>query len=91
MTNASALSRLVVLLTAIVMGFLLLASSVNADAGPEPTVEYLVRPGDSLWSLAARHGDPEDDPRVMIHHIRRLNGITSSAISPGQVLLIPSG
>lgn len=91
MTNASALSRLVVLLTAIVVGFLLLASSVNADSGPEPAVEYVVRSGDTLWSLAARHGDPEDDPRLMIHHIRRLNGMTSSSITPGRVLLIPSG
>lgn len=52
---------------------------------PEPTpdtVEYVVRPGDSLWLIAQRYG-------TTVEAIKRLNGLTSDLISVGQVLRIP--
>lgn len=45
--------------------------------------EYTVRSGDTLWLLAQRYGTTVDA-------IQRLNGLSSSALSIGQVLKIPT-
>lgn len=48
----------------------------------------VVRPGDTLWSLAsAVAGD--DDVRVVVDRIREVNGLRSSDLTPGQVLVLP--
>lgn len=43
-----------------------------------------VRPGDSLWALAQRHG-------TSIEALRQANALTSDALVPGMVLTLPSG
>lgn len=51
-------------------------------------VEYVVQPGDSLWSIAVGVGDGRD-PRVVVDAIERSNGLSGPSIVPGQVLRIP--
>lgn len=51
-------------------------------------VETTVQPGESLWSVASRIA-PDNDPREVVAQIRRLNGLTSSQLQPGQQLLLP--
>jgi len=50
---------------------------------------YVVRPGDTLWSIAARLRD--GDPRPLVDAIQRANGVDPGALVPGQALLIPAG
>jgi LysM repeat protein len=68
-----------------------LASSASRAAQPgdppEPEVA-VVLPGDTLWSVAARHA-PSDDPYGMIEEIRRLNDLSGHTIQPGQELILP--
>jgi hypothetical protein len=55
------------------------------EAGPsaaEP-VGYRVHRGDSLWSIARRHG-------VTVADIKSANNLSSSRIAPGQILSIPA-
>lgn len=81
---------LVIISTFVVALVLLLASSVMA-AGPEPeTVDYRVRSGDTLWTIAAEVA-PDDDTRGVISQIRHLNDLESSLIMPGQTLVVPAG
>ena len=81
---------LVIISTFVVALVLLLASSVMA-AGPEPeTVDYRVRSGDTLWTIAQEVA-PEDDARAVISEIRDLNDLESSLILPGQTLSVPAG
>jgi LysM repeat protein len=47
-----------------------------------------VRSGDTLWSIAER--THAGDPREAIWKIRERNGLDSSTIVPGQVLVVPS-
>jgi LysM repeat protein len=49
----------------------------------------VVEPGDTLWSVAARHMPGRDRFRV-IDEIRRLNGIHDYTVHPGQRLILPA-
>ena len=46
--------------------------------------EYRVRSGDSLWSIAERHG-------TSISDLRSVNDLRGSRIYAGQVLTVPTG
>jgi Tfp pilus assembly protein FimV len=59
--------------------------SVESTGG----VVAVVRPGDTLWSVAARHVPSRDAPG-MIEEIRRLNDLSGTTIHPGQRLRLPA-
>ena len=59
----------------------------STGAGPERT--YVVRPHDTLWSIAARFY--AGDPREGIWKLERRNGLTGSVLVPGQRLRVPAG
>lgn len=50
----------------------------------------VVRPGESLWSIAERAA-PSADPRVVIGELVDLNGLRGSTVQAGQRLLVPRG
>lgn len=56
---------------------------VPAQSATGNSNTYIVRSGDSLWSIANRYNTTVDT-------IKRLNGLTSNTLSIGQVLAIPN-
>ena len=63
----------------------------GTPAGPGSAVtKVLVRPGDSLWSLAEAY-DPNADTRLVVQDIQQLNSITTDQVQPGQILWVPRG
>jgi hypothetical protein len=48
----------------------------------------VVRPGQTLWSIAVR-AEPGADPRVVIREIADLNALSGTVVEPGQQLLVP--
>ena len=60
----------------------------RASHGAGPTVRYTVKPGDTLWTIAARRY--AGDPRDAIYRIARQNHLSGSVIVPGQRLVLPS-
>ncbi len=50
---------------------------------------YVVRPGDSLWSIASRL-QRGSDPRELMDAIESANHVDPGALHPGQTLLVPS-
>ena len=89
---AKAPSRLLVLLVMIsVLSLLLLASAVQATSTLRSTEEYRVTSGDRLWDIAAEVTEPGEDVRDTLGAIKRMNGLESSLLQPGQVLIVPSG
>ncbi len=48
---------------------------------------YRVRPGDTIWAIAA--GSYAGDPREGVWRIRERNGLSDATIEPGQVLVLP--
>jgi LysM repeat protein len=76
--------RLIVLLLAVSL-FVAIAARPSGGAG-EPTT-YVVRPGDTLWSIAASHYP--GDPREGIWKVQRLNNLDGTTLVPGQDLVLP--
>ena len=64
--------------------------SVPARAAEQDLTQVVVRPGQSLWSVAEA-ADPEEDTRLVIQQIIDLNGLTGDVIVAGQRLWVPLG
>lgn len=60
-----------------------------ASGGPAlATVEVVVAPGDTLWSIARRQVAKEVDLRAAIDDIIARNHLSSTTLRPGQVLVV---
>jgi LysM repeat protein len=64
------------------------ASQAGGRAVPREPEVAVVQPGDTLWSIVARHAPSRDAPGV-IEEIRRLNRLPGNTIHPGQRLILP--
>ena len=63
----------------------------KAALGDTPSADatVVVAPGDTLWGIAAARY-PEDDVRVRVDEIERLNGLHSPKIEVGETLRLPA-
>ena len=59
------------------------ATDIIPPGTDNDVIEYVVRPGDTLWLLARRYNTTVDA-------IKRLNGLTGDNLSIGQILRIPT-
>jgi nucleoid-associated protein YgaU len=81
----SHIGRILLLALAILLVWAFFAGQSGAG-GPERS--YRVKPGDTLWSIAERTF--AGDPREGVWELRERNGLASTTIAPGQVLVVPS-
>jgi hypothetical protein len=85
--------RLIVLGATVGLAGILSGPVANAVGLGEPSEDersrpYVVRPGDTLWSIATRSA-PSADPRVVVDAIASANDVDPGALVPGQELAIP--
>ncbi len=64
---------------------LLLLVLPGSSSGAHPPREHVVQPGETLWSIAAAHGDAQSGVRA----IADANDLDSARIVPGQRLVLP--
>lgn len=73
---------LLLVLTALAVG---IVARTSHGAGPERT--YVVKPADTLWSIAARaYGG---DPRQGVWKLEQRNHLHSDTLNPGEKLVLP--
>ena len=79
-------AKLIVLLAAaaLVVG---MAARSSHGAGPERT--YVVKPSDTLWSIARR--SYAGDVREGVWRLEQRNRLHSATLVPGQRLVLPGG
>jgi LysM repeat protein len=65
------------------------AAASSAAATHMTATTLVVRPGDTLWSIATRVA-PNADPRETITALRELNNLDQPAVYVGQRLIIPA-
>jgi LysM repeat protein len=74
---------------AVIVGLLTVAVAYSArtshSAGPEQT--YVVRGGETLWTIAASHY--AGDPRQAVWKLQSRNHLAGSLVRPGQRLVLP--
>jgi LysM repeat protein len=76
--------KLLIVLCAVALAVGLAAHS-SSGAGPKRT--YVVKPGDTLWSVAQKmYGG---DPRGGIWKIEQRNHLPTATIFPGEKLVLP--
>jgi Tfp pilus assembly protein FimV len=80
---------IVVSLAGVLSGPVANAVGVGGTGEKNAARTYVVRPGDTLWSIATRFA-PSTDPRVVVHALTSANGLDPAALVPGQQLSIPS-
>jgi LysM repeat protein len=76
--------RILVVLVAVLVAWTVFARP-SEGAGREQV--YVVRPADTLWSIAASHY--ADDPRAAIWRLQHRNGLEGTLLRPGQRLVLP--
>jgi LysM repeat protein len=75
------------LLIVVVVAGALLASLVRTVHGAGPERTYVVKPADTLWSIAVR--TYAGDPREGVWQIEQRNGLRSATLRPGERLVLP--
>ena len=76
-----------IILIALLATFLGWSLLTRASEGAGRAQTYVVRPGDTLWSIAAaRYGG---DPREGIWKLQQRNDLAGTMISPGERLVLP--
>jgi nucleoid-associated protein YgaU len=79
------IGRILLVALAVLVLWALFAGESGAG-GPERS--YRVKPGDTLWSIAEQRY--AGDPREGVWELRERNGLETTTIAPGQVLVLPS-
>ena len=77
-------ARLSVLVVVLALAVGLAARPSGGAGGPGV---YVVKPGDTLWSIAASHY--AGDPRGNVWRLERRNHALDTTLVPGQRLLLP--
>ncbi len=91
-SGRSIVLRVLVALTVVaVVLFTFFPAGVEADSAPLTTVPHVVQPGDTLWRLAEAHAPAGNDVRATIDQIKELNGLESSSLMVGDLLMLPAG
>lgn len=83
-----AVTLAVLLITMLASGGAQATNHGQARAGFQGMHQVVVRPGQTLWSLAAA-AEPTADPRNVVQEIMSANALGSPSISAGQLLWVP--
>ncbi len=73
----------------LLVALFLWAVFVRPSQGAAHERAYVVKPYDTLWSVATAHY--AGDPRKAVWRLQQRNGLESPTLHPGQRLVLPAG
>jgi LysM repeat protein len=76
------------MLILLLLGSLIVAVAARQSSGAGHQQTVIVRPGDTLWSIAVAHY--AGDPREGVWKIQQRNHLASETIDPGERLVLPA-
>ena len=76
-------------LVVLVLAGLAVGLVARSSHGAGPERRYVVRPADTLWTIAAR--SYAGDVREGVWKLQQRNHLGSATIRPGEVLVLPGG
>ena len=74
-------------LSVAVAGLVLWGVVARASSGAGPERIYVVKPHDTLWSIATKTS--RGDPRETVWKLEQRNGLAGATIVPGEKLIVP--
>ncbi|MFW6001108.1 MAG: cell division suppressor protein YneA [Halanaerobium sp.] len=82
---------IIAVISVLILSFLIasLFSLIGFGENEQEYTKHQVEAGESLWSIAVFYNEDNIDIRKAIYHIKKANNIESSAINPGEELIIP--
>jgi LysM repeat protein len=75
------------LLIVVVLAAVAVALAARPSGSAGKPVGYIVKPSDTLWSIAARHY--AGDPREGVWKLQQRNHLSGTTLVPGQRLVLP--
>ena len=72
----------------VVVGLVAVLWMARPSSGSGPERVYVVKPADTLWTIASSHY--AGDPREGIWKLRERNDLGSTVLRPGQTLVLPA-
>jgi Tfp pilus assembly protein FimV len=66
-------------------------AGVTHPAEPARTQIYVVRPGDTVWSIAEGLAGPGADPRSLVDRLIAANHVSNGLVTIGERLMVPPG
>jgi len=79
-----------VVLAAAVFATTAVAGSADVTT-PAATITVVVQPGDTVWSLAARHAPRGANVQAFVAEVVHNNAIEPTGLIPGSTLEVPAG
>ncbi len=79
----------IVIVLMILLVFSATAMAVPSDKEEFTFVNVVVRKGDTIWDLSKSFAAKNEDVRIVVDRIYKVNKIQDSSIRPGQSLVVP--
>jgi len=76
--------RILIIALVALVGWAVFARTSTGAGHP---ARYVVRPADTLWTIAQAHY--AGDPRAAILRVQQANHLAGATIVPGEILLLP--
>ena len=64
-------------------------ASAEEKISADSYISYVVKDGDTLWSIAEQHSGSFSSTKECVDEIRRVNGIVNPTIYAGDLLAVP--
>jgi nucleoid-associated protein YgaU len=71
----------------VIVGLVAVAWGARRSDGAGQEQAYVVRSGDTLWTIAASHYG--GDPREAVYRVENRNHLAGALLRPGQKLVLP--